>query len=145
MGFLGMVFGMIPIQKINTWVERRWLFGGLYLCYLAVISVFRQGYLSEPIGVCLNLGILYAIGRRFSNGLFGKRIMLVGNYSLLGYIFHVFVLQLLSRFAGQGPSQTHVFIVAFGVTVLLTWFTIQFVDWMRTRSSSVDAIYKAIF
>jgi peptidoglycan/LPS O-acetylase OafA/YrhL len=145
-GLLGVVIGYIPLEKINNVVKYPYALAGAYLCYISAITVWNVIYPLQVVGVCLSLMVLYLLGAK--NGepsRMRKHVMLLGKYSLFGYIAQIAILQLLFR------SQQHVNLGAsrFGISFFgafaLTMLSVQTVDWVRARSTIMDWLYKAVF
>jgi peptidoglycan/LPS O-acetylase OafA/YrhL len=97
-GLMGVILGYIPIAKINTFVRHPYSLIGAYACYVGAITVWNVIYPLQIIGVCLSLMIIYLIGERGGQaGRVRSQIILLGKYSLFGYIAQIVILQLLHR------------------------------------------------
>jgi peptidoglycan/LPS O-acetylase OafA/YrhL len=145
-GLLGVVIGHIPLENINTIVKYPYALVGAYLCYLIAITVWNVIYPLQIVGVCLSLTILYMLGT--SNGEPGRmrrQILLLGRYSLFGYIAQIAILQLLFRIPQHVNLGAGVFVISFFGAFFLTILSVQAVDWARTRSTIMDWLYKAVF
>lgn len=146
-GLLGVILGYIPIERINRFVKHPYLLVAAYLCYVWAITVWNVVYPLQIVGVCLSLMIIYLLGA--AGGQPGKVrniVILLGRYSLLGYIAQIAVLQLLHQailhtnldaFSALGGS--------FCAAVALTILVVAATDRARRGIGTVDWLYKAVF
>jgi peptidoglycan/LPS O-acetylase OafA/YrhL len=96
--------------------------------------------------VILTTTLFYILGARpGSPGVIRRHAILLGNYSLLGYISQIAILQILRRIAWLSQHGVAVLISSLIVAVLLTILTVVLVDWARGKSKAVSQIYKAVF
>ena len=146
MGLLGMVVGLVPLQRIDGLADHRVPVSVAYLAYVAVISRWYPVYALNIIGICLTLLLLYGAGVKLgAQGVVQRRIILLGKYSLLAYIVQIGVLQTLFRglrhlALGEGNLAAGLI-----VTSVLTVAIIESVDRLRTRSAVLDRSYKMLF
>ena len=116
------------------------------LCCTIAISIWNVPFPLLIIAVALNLLVLYAVGiSRSETGVVMNEIILLGKYSLLGYIAQVAILQILSAIfhhINLGPAMLP---VSFAAACVLTIATVEVVHRARARSGSVDRLYKAVF
>lgn len=145
-GLLAVIVGYAPIEKVSAFVKHPYLLAAAYMGYLGAITVWNVIYPLQIVGVVLTLMIIYLVGD--SNGQPGpaRRVVIVlGKYSLLGYIAQIAVLQLLHQglrrmelgWCGLAAS----FLAACGLTI----FTVLAVDGARAAVPAVDRMYKAVF
>jgi peptidoglycan/LPS O-acetylase OafA/YrhL len=99
----------------------------------------------QVVGVCLTLALLYICGSVAPDGAVTRSVVLLGQYSLLGYIAQIVILQILHRAvrlvdlgAGRLP-------VSFIAAIALTVISIQVTDWARSKSGVLDRFYRTIF
>lgn len=145
-GLLGVISGYASIEKVNVCVSRPYALFFAYVCYVGVITLWNVTYPLQLVGVVLTLMLLYQLGA--GGGAPGKvrgHVILLGKYSLFGYIAQIAVLQLLHR----GLQHINLGAVALGLTLFaafaLTMASVTLVDRMRTRAVTVDWLYKAVF
>ena len=72
-------------------------------------------------------------------------VILLGKYSLLGYIVQILILQVLRRafrLVELGPGMLA---VSFFAAVALTIIAVVVVDRARARSATVDGLYRTVF
>src|SRR5207244_6028962 len=97
-GLLGVIFGYVPIEKINEFVRHPYTVVSAYLCYAGAITIWDVVYPLQVVGVCLTLMLIYLLGANNDEpSLMRNHIILLGRYSLFGYIAQIAVLQLLYR------------------------------------------------
>ena len=145
-GMLGVLAGFIPIAKINKFVQHPYLLGAAYLCYIAAITVWNVRFPLLSVGVCLSLMAIYLVGASDREpGRIRAEFILLGKYSLFGYISQIAILQFLSaglRHVDIGAGRLVIsFIAAFALTIM----SVEVVDRTRTRAKSMDKLYKAVF
>jgi hypothetical protein len=145
-GLLGIVVGYTPIEEINASVRHPIFLVVAYLCYLGAITRWNIIYPLQVLGVCLSLMIIYVLGN--PNGEPGRArslFVLLGKYSLFGYISQIAILQLLRRFLGHLSSETAVLDLSFLLAVGLTVASVEVLDRLRLQSVMVDRLYRAVF
>lgn len=146
MGLLGMLFGFASRAALDL-VGKYLLFLVLaYLGYSLAVRFRYPTYAMNTVGVCLSLLLLYAVGLRFaSNGMVGRSITLLGNYSLLSYLAQIAILQLLFRICRHFGVLTGDIVVPFFATTVLTLGCITLTDALRHRFGLADRAYKMVF
>ena len=146
-GLLGMVLGLYPIEKINRWVNHPYAIVYLYIGYTIAITIWGVTYFLQVIGVCLSVMLIYLTGMKCTAwGRIQRPINLLGEYSLFGYIAQIGLLQLLYRglphlYLGIRALWVISFVAAFALTVM----TVKMLHWTRTKSHTVDRLYRATF
>jgi peptidoglycan/LPS O-acetylase OafA/YrhL len=145
-GLLGVMFGYMPIEKINAWARHPILLAIAYLGYLAAIAIWNVLYPLQVIGVCLSLMILYVLGKPGAEpGAVRSHVVLLGKYSLFGYIAQIAILQLLHR----ALQHTRLGVIGLGLVLVaataLTVLAVEVTDRLRKRFAPVDKLYKAVF
>jgi hypothetical protein len=147
-GLLGVISGYLPIEKINASVNHPYLLGIAYVGYLAAITVWNVVYPLQIVGVCLSLMIIYFLGRKGQGQEPGKareRILLLGKYSLVGYIAQIAILQLLRVGLNSVSSEVIVLGLSFVLAFVLTIISVDVVDRTRVQSAAVDKLYRIVF
>jgi len=145
-GLMGVIVGYLPLEKLNTLIRRPYLLGAAYLLYLGAITLWNVIYPLQIVGVCLSLLILYLLGQSSSESArISGRIVLLGKYSLFGYIAQIAILQMLRRgllHVNLGPATLAAsFVAAFALTIV----SVEVVHSARAGSATVDRMYKAVF
>jgi peptidoglycan/LPS O-acetylase OafA/YrhL len=145
-GMLGVITGFIPIKAINDFARRPYALAVAYVCYTIAITMWDVPFLLLIVGVFLSLAVIYLVGASASeSGTTRSEIILLGRYSLFGYISQIAILQILGvafhhvnlGVAGVGMS----FIAAFALTIL----SVEVMDRARARTASIDRLYKTVF
>lgn len=145
-GLLGVIAGYFPIERVNAFVRHPYLLAAAYLAYLVAISVWNVIYPLQIVGVYLSLMILYLLGQQSGEpGKVRGTIVLLGKYSLLGYIAQIAILQSLrlgfNRIGSEALVRGLSFVLAFALTII----TVEILDRARTQSAAMDKLYKAVF
>jgi hypothetical protein len=145
-GLLGVLAGFVPIPKIDTLVRHPLLLALAYVGYVVAITIWNVPFWLQMIGVPLSLMVIYLAGISvITSNLIGNECILLGKYSLFGYISQIAILQILAvafRHINLGPLTLPLsFVAAFVFTIL----SVEIVDRLRARARSVDRLYKAVF
>jgi peptidoglycan/LPS O-acetylase OafA/YrhL len=146
-GFLGVIIGYVPFDKVNRVVAHTYLLVFGYICYLAAVTLWNVIYPLQIVGVCLTLALIYLVGVRTAEpgGVAKRIVVLLGKYSLLGYIVQILILQLLRkglRLFEPGPA---LLAISFLAAVLLTILAVAATNTLRAKSTVVDGMYRAVF
>jgi len=145
-GMLGIVVGYLPLEKVNAFVRHPYLLAVGYAAYVGAITRWNIIYPLQVVGVCLSLMVLYLLGDRDGQpGRFRGVVILLGKYSLLGYIAQIAILQFLRRGLGHVGSETVVLGMSFLLAVALTVASVEAVDCLRSKSTTMDRLYRAVF
>jgi len=145
-GMLGLMSGFAPILKINDFVQHPYLLGIAYVCYTIAVMFWGVPFLLLMVGVPLSLMIIYLLaGGERDPGPIRSEVILLGKYSLFGYIAQMVILQFLVaglRHINLGvPVLGISFVAAFALTIL----SVEVVDRLRARAASIDKLYRAVF
>jgi peptidoglycan/LPS O-acetylase OafA/YrhL len=145
-GMLGVLIGFMPITAINDFVRHPYVLAFAYICYTIAVTIWNVPFPLLIVGVYLSLAVIYVIGASSGeSGTVRSEVILLGKYSLLGYVSQVAILQILRAtlhnvdlgVAGLGIS----FFAAFALTIV----TVHLVDRARIRMATIDRLYKAVF
>jgi peptidoglycan/LPS O-acetylase OafA/YrhL len=145
-GLLGVVIGYAPAENTASWFRNPYRLGGLYALYLIAITAWNVIYPLQVIGVCLTLIVIYIAGdsNRRPAGAW-SHVILLGQYSLFGYISQIAILQLLYR----GLRHVDIGRAALAVSLLaafaLTMLSVEILHRLRAKSATVNGLYKAVF
>jgi hypothetical protein len=146
-GVLGLVCGMYPINKLNRVFDHPLALGTLYLAYTVAIAIWGVPYVLQLVGVCLNVALIYMTGiRRLIMRTAYDRLVMLGQYSLFGYVAQIgilhFLRQLMDHF--DFPSML-VWGISFMIACGLTVATVIALDAARKKSAVVKRTYEAVF
>jgi hypothetical protein len=145
-GLLGLIAGYLPTEKVNAVVRHPYLLAASYVAYLATITVWNVIYPLQIVGVYLSLMILYWMGLESGKpGGIRATVVLLGKYSLLGYIAQIAILQCLRLALHPFSWETGLFVLSFVLAFALTIASIKIVDLLRSRSITVDRLYRFVF
>jgi peptidoglycan/LPS O-acetylase OafA/YrhL len=145
-GMLGVLSGFTPIAAINDFVRHPYVLGFAYLCYIIAITVWSVPFPLLIVGVGLSVVVIYLVGiSGGESGIIKNEVILLGKYSLFGYISQMVILQLLSagfHHVNLGIAVLGIsFVAAFGLTI----GSVEVVDRARAKAVSMDKLYKAVF
>jgi hypothetical protein len=144
-GLLGIIIGYVPIDRINSLLKRPYAVVLAYLLYVAVITLWNVPYPLQVVGVLLTLVLLYWLGTVSGQaGRMQRWIIMLGKYSLFGYIAQIAILQFLRRSLPGGlaePALVLSLLVAVGLTVI----SVEAVDCARAKVPMVNRLYGAVF
>lgn len=145
-GLLGVVVGYIKTEQLAAVRAYPYLVVGLYCVYLTVIT-FRS--ISPPLeitSVILTTSLFYILGASPGfPGIIRHHAILLGKYSLLGYISQIAILQMLRRIAWLSQHGVVVLISSLIFAVFLTVLSVVLVDWARGRSRAISRMYQVVF
>lgn len=144
-GIVGMCLGTIPLGTLERFAHNWALLLPAYATYRLASYFFSEIYPIQLVGTVLTLSILFGLALVFSQaGLAYRQCVLLGRYSLFGYIFQLVVLQVL-RVALPMEDPTALFFTMLVLTLLLTWFGTVVVGKLRHTTRAFDAAYKLVF
>jgi len=145
-GLLGVILGYIPIKEINRFVRHPFSLTVAYMGYVAAITVWNVIYPLQIVGVCLSLMIIYLLGGpNHEPGSVRRRVVLLGKYSLFGYVAQIVVLQLLHRGLRSSDQNILTSAISLLAAFALTILAVEATDRLRVRVTTVDRLYKAVF
>ncbi|MFZ1975901.1 MAG: hypothetical protein WAU89_23870, partial [Candidatus Acidiferrales bacterium] len=79
------------------------------------------------------------------SGIIKSEVILLGKYSLFGYISQIAILQILAAGLRHVNFGFVVLSVSFVAAFALTIVSVEVVDRARARAASMDRLYKAVF
>lgn len=145
-GLLGVLTGFAPIAKINKFVRHPYLLAFTYLCYVFAITIWNVPFPLQIVGVSLNVIAIYAVGSSAGEPSRMKRhVILLGKYSLFGYVGQIAVLQILSAGFRHVHPGLYVLVITFVAAFVLTMLSVELLDRARSRAARMDRLYKAVF
>jgi len=145
-GMLGVLTGFLPIEKINSLVRHPYALAFAYLSYLVAITIWNVPFPLLIVGVALSLMVIYLVG--LSGAGFDRtkgEIILLGKYSLFGYISQIAILQILSAVFNHINFGLLNLGITFFAAFALTVTSVELVDRARARAARLDTLYKAVF
>ncbi len=146
MGMLGVLAGFAPIESINSLVRHPYILALAYAGYVITITSWDVYFPLLVVGTALSLMVIYLMGTRGrESGKITSEFIVLGKYSLFGYISQIAILQILDAashrlnlgIVGLGLS----FLAAFALTIV----SVEIVDIARNRIASADRMYRWVF
>ena len=145
-GLLGVITGYFPIEQVNAAVRHPYLLATAYLLYLGAITVWNVIYPLQIVGVCLSLMIIYLAGQQSDQpGRINETIVLLGKYSLFGYIAQIAILQVLRAGLRHISPESAALAISFVLAFVLTILSVELAHRARAQSTTVDVLYKSVF
>ena len=146
MGLLGVSIGHVSLETINRVAGHPYMLGGAYLCYLCAITVWNVIYPLQVVGVCLSLMLIYMLGAKDAEpGKLRRHMILLGKYSLFGYLIQIAILQFILRGLQHIDLGASELVISLIGAIILTMLTVEAVDRARSRSTTLDGLYTAVF
>ena len=144
-GLVGICIGYIPIESIKQQLLRPYVIVPAYLLYLAAITAWNTPYPLQLTGVLLTLLFIYWAGQKSGNReLLSRIIVLLGKYSLFGYIAQIAFLRALRNCFGA-ELRASVLIVSLIGAAMITVATVGLMDRARVRVPLINRAYNAVF
>ena len=141
-GLLGVSLGFISLDKLLFLKKYTVYFFGFYVFYLFAITYLKISYPLYFLTVIVNILLFYIISINIdSKNIFVKKIMLLGEYSLISYIFQIFFLQIYSKTFNQDLYMAFNIII----TLFFTLIFIQILDYLKREFIFFNKIYKIFF
>ena len=145
-GVLGVAVGFAGREQISSLVSHPYILITLYCLFLAVITIWGVPLPLEIASVILTTALLYSAGSRPATpGIVRRRTILLGKYSLLGYIGQIAILQGLRRISWLSQHGVGASLGALLLGVLLTVAAVEAVEIARQRSKIVNDVYGLVF
>lgn len=144
-GMLGVLAGFTPIASVNDFIGHPFALGIAYVGYTVLITMWAIPFPVLVVGVTLSVIAIYLIGISGSEtGLVWSELILLGKYSLLGYISQIAILQILRASFHRTDLGTAGLAISFLAAFLLTVASVRMVNSARTIVT-VDKVYKLVF
>jgi peptidoglycan/LPS O-acetylase OafA/YrhL len=145
-GMLGVLTGFMRIAAINDFVGHPYLLGLAYLGYTIAITIWNVPFWLQMVGVPLSVMAIYLAGITGSDfGIIKSEVILLGKYSLYGYISQIAILQILAASLRHANFGLVALSATFVAALTLTVISVEVVDRLRARAPSMDRLYKAVF
>ena len=145
-GTLGIVIGFARKNQINSIISHPYVLIVLYCIYLSVISFVSVSLPLQVVSVILTTALLYIMGKgKTVPSTVHKDIVLLGKYSLLGYISQIAILQGLRRFHWLSQHGVGALLLSLFLGILLTWIVVRVTDIMIRKSRVANSLYRLVF
>lgn len=144
-GILGMAIGQ-GLSKPGILSHFIWVQLAAYCAYFPLGLAKGHVYLVQLLGACIAITLLCGLSLRMGDqGWWQRRIIRLGQYSLVAYIAQIAILQTLSRFVGRPePTSPEAFLLFCGTLLAMT-LLVECIEWARARSSGAEKLYKVVF
>lgn len=144
-GVLGVAIGFTKREQTAFVLSHPYVLIVLYCGYLAVITIWNVTLPLQVISVMLSMALLYIAGSGRTPGPAWQLTVLLGKYSLLGYIAQIAILQGLRRISWLSQHGVGVLLVSLLLGTLLTVMMVEATEFARRRSSLADRAYRLVF
>jgi len=145
-GLIGVILGGVPVSVLVAMGRYWYVAVAVYVGYVALSHLVWQNPFDQLLNAFLALAAIFSVCSAInSNSPFGRRLLVLGKYSLLAYILQIAVLQVLARFVGRVEPFTAPFFLQMLGVLLLMIIIAESLGWARRKSTRVDASYRAIF
>jgi len=144
-GVLGVVIGFVKREQLAIVLGHPYILILLYCCYLAVITIWDVTLPLQVASVILTTALLYIAGSKSAPGAAWRHAVLLGKYSLLGYISQIAILQGLRRISWLAQGGVAVLLASLLLGILLTVLIVEATDFARRKSTRVDGLYRFVF
>lgn len=145
-GLLGVLAGFAPIEEINKLIRYRYVLILAYSFYLIAITIWNVPYPLETVGTFLSVAVIFRLGAvDWTSGVVRDEIILLGKYSLFGYIAQIAILQVLAAGFRNVSHEGAKLIISFMASVVLTVLCVELMDRARGKVRPIDSMYKAVF
>jgi peptidoglycan/LPS O-acetylase OafA/YrhL len=145
-GVLGVAIGFAGRDQLALVISHPYILTALYCLFLAAITIWRVPLPLEIASVLLTTALLYTAGSRLATaGMAWRSMILLGKYSLLGYIAQIAILQGLRRISWLSQHGVGASLSALPLGALLTVAIVEAVDIARQRSKIADDVYRLVF
>lgn len=145
-GVLGVATGFAGMDQLARVIRHPYILTALYCLFLAAITIWGVPLPLEIASVILTTALLYTAGSRLATaGTAQRRLILLGKYSLLGYIAQIAILQGLRRISWLSQHGVGASLASLLLGALLTLAIVEVVDIARQRSKIANDLYRLVF
>lgn len=145
-GVFGVVVGFTERRQIAIVLRHPYLLVVLYGCYLAAITKWGVPLPLQLLSVILTTALLYMAGSSgVADGLLQRLIILLGKYSLLGYISQIAILQGLKRISWLSQHGAGALLGSLLLAALLTITVVEAADFATRKWKLANGLYRLVF
>ena len=144
-GIIGMAIGLLPLRRVRGFARKSLVVIALYGVYRTCSFFIGDPYALQLIGVVTTLLLLYSLALKLPVETHIYRdVVLLGRYSLFGYIMQLGIIQVTVRVFG--PFTTPLAVVTLTLVALAaTWAVTVIVHRLRAKAHWVDVTYNVAF
>lgn len=145
-GFIGIAMGLISMAKVNRFAARFVPVLAAYVAYRLASHFNGETYAVQVLASITTLSLLYCCGAnlRMDNWSW-RHMILLGNYSLFGYLAQIVLLRVIVKLFGGLPQTWGIVCAVILITTVSLYITIRLVDSLRRKARPLDIAYKTIF
>jgi len=145
-GVLGVVVGFARRDQLGLVTSHPYMLTALYCLFLAAITIWGVPLPLEIASVLLTTALLYTAGSRLATaGTAQRLVILLGKYSLLGYIAQIAILQGLRRISRLSQHGVAAALAGLLLGALLTVAVVEAVDIATKKSKIANDLYRLVF
>ena len=145
-GLLGVVLGYATSAQVEKLVSYRLALCGAYCIYLAAVTFWGVPLALRIAAVLLTTALIYIVGDTNGQpGLLRSHIVLLGKYSLFGYLSQIIILQVLRHSLGTADLGIGALLLSLLLGFALTMGSVEILDRLRVRARAIDRLYRAVF
>ena len=129
-GIIGTALGLVPLERVTAFARRWFVVVPLYCLYRTGSYFIGEPYAMQLTGVATALLVLYCLALKLPprTQIF-RQVVLLGKYSLFGYIIQLGIIQVVVRIFGPFETPLAVSILAV-VTLSATWAVTWLIHWL---------------
>ncbi len=116
-----------------------------YVLHWGALMMWGPVFVLQLVAVCLNLLIFYRLGLMAGGSWLTRTVVLLGTYSLLGYIAQICVLQMLRRVLQPLDDDVWKLVISATGAVVLTVCIVLATHQARRRTAIADRLYRLAF
>lgn len=144
-GIIGMAFGLLPFSTVRAWGGKWGIIVPAYVIYRICSYTMGEPYWIQLFGVLATLMLLFCIAQALRQQAWTfQQCVVLGKYSLFGYIFQLAALQVIARLARPIGGVESVFVMVL-VTLCATWAATRALEKLRSTASYFDLSYRIVF
>jgi peptidoglycan/LPS O-acetylase OafA/YrhL len=145
-GLLGVVLGYVSGDRLKKLFSRPWMIVLTYCIYMIVITMWNVSLYVQMVGACLTTALIYVVGVQSERpGRPSGHLVLLGRYSLFGYISQIAILQFLHAGLGHINLGNAALVTSLVAAFALTMISVEAIDRGRALSKTIDRAYRVVF
>jgi hypothetical protein len=142
-GVLGMAFSAFSSFGANRVREAGWIVAGLYVLYRLMSYCFGEPYPIQMLAAAASVVMIYFFGSVVnSKNSLNDLIVLLGKYSLLGYLGQIAILRVLAALIGHRVMGWLGVLAGAVITLVLTFAVVRVADVLRKKTPIADTLYR---
>lgn len=144
-GIVGMLIGLLPASALRHAGRLLPVSLVAYAAYFLISRTIGLPFHQQLTGALFALMIIYGTAvLTSSNGWFSRRLITLGQYSLIGYIGQIGLLQIYSHIMGRPQPDSVDLAVMLGVALVFTIAVVELTASLHARSKFFRTFYRAV-